>query len=47
LVEESAVSGILKSGTPFFVIVKHPGTSGTEFVKDEASLKRSIVYDRE
>jgi len=47
LVQESEVGGVLRSGTPFFVIVKHPEKSGTEFVKGEVSAKRSIVYDKE
>ncbi|MGZ3721304.1 MAG: hypothetical protein ACXVA9_00155, partial [Bdellovibrionales bacterium] len=47
LVQESEVGGILKNNTPFFVIVKHPEKTGTEFVKGEVSTRRSIVYERE
>lgn len=47
LAQEADVAGILKSGTPFFVVVKHPEKAGTEFVKGEMSPRRSIVYERD
>jgi hypothetical protein len=47
LVQEAEVSGILKNSTPFFVVVKHPDKTGTEFVKGEVAVHRSIVYERE
>jgi hypothetical protein len=47
LVLESQVKEILNSGAPFFVVVKPPGKSGTEFVKDEIPARRSITYERD
>jgi hypothetical protein len=47
LVQEAEVSSVLKSGAPFFVVVKHPEKNGTEFVKEETSHKRPIVYEGE
>jgi hypothetical protein len=47
LVQEGEVSGILKNSPIFTVIVRRPEKAGTEFVKEEVSSRRSIVYERE
>lgn len=47
LVQESEVSGILKNNSAFFVVVKHPGKDGTQFVKEDVPVRRSIVYEKD
>lgn len=47
LVQESEAPRILQFGGSFTVIVRRPGQDGTEFVKGEATTRRSIVYEKE
>ncbi|MBX3022565.1 MAG: hypothetical protein KF799_12910 [Bdellovibrionales bacterium] len=45
LVPENEAPAVLRFGGPFTVIVKRPGKSGTEFVKEPTRTRRSITYE--
>lgn len=45
LIQETQASQVLRDGGQFTVIVKRPGTAGTEFVEEVAHPHRSIIYD--
>ncbi len=45
LVTEDKAGEILKSGGVFTVIVKRPENDGTEFVNNEKTKRRKIVYE--
>lgn len=45
LIEEGRSAQVMREGGPFTVIVKRPGSAGTEFVEEASQPRRTITYD--